>query len=123
MASLASAIQRQVVDKEVTMGHTQRSLLVTLAVLALPVTAAAATPPPAGRAAAAVSGALAEKVNINTADVTALMGLSGVGRRVAERIVEYRTAHGPFKRPEEIRRVEGVGAGLWERNRARIVIE
>lgn len=64
-----------------------------------------------------------DKVNINTADVKALMSLDGVGRKLAEKIVEYRTAHGPFKKPEEVRRVEGLGAGLWERNRDRIVIK
>ena len=62
-------------------------------------------------------------ININTADVTELMKLDGVGRRVAERIVEYREHHGLFQKPEEIRRVEGIGSGLWERNRTRIVIK
>jgi competence protein ComEA len=62
-------------------------------------------------------------VNINTADVKELMKLEGFGRRVAEKIVEYRDTHGPFKKPEELRKVEGVGSGLWERNRARIVIK
>ena len=62
-------------------------------------------------------------VNINTADVKELMKLEGVGRRVAEKIVEYRDTHGPFKKPEELRKVEGVGNGLWERNRTRIVIK
>ena len=61
------------------------------------------------------------KVNINTADVKSLMNLTGVGRKVAERIVEYRDSHGPFKKAEEIRKVEGVGNGVWERNRDRIV--
>lgn len=62
-------------------------------------------------------------VNINTATVKELMTLNGIGRKVAEKIVEYRDAHGPFKKPEEIRRVDGVGAGLWEKNRDRIVIK
>lgn len=62
-------------------------------------------------------------VNINTAGVKELMKLEGVGRQVAQKIVEYRDAHGPFKKPEELRKVEGVGTGLWERNRARIVIK
>ena len=62
-------------------------------------------------------------ININTADVKELMRLEGVGRRVAEKIVEYREHHGPFQKPEEIRRVEGIGSGLWERNRARIVVK
>jgi competence ComEA-like helix-hairpin-helix protein len=61
------------------------------------------------------------KVNINTADVKALMTLTGVGRKVAEKIVEYRDSHGPFKKAEELRKVEGVGNGVWERNRERIV--
>ena len=62
------------------------------------------------------------KFNINTADVKELMKLEGVGRRVAEKIVEYREAHGPFRKPDELRKVEGVGDSLWERNRTRIVI-
>ena len=62
-------------------------------------------------------------VNINTADVKELMKLEGVGRRVAEKIVEYRDSHGPFKKPEELRKVEGIGSGLWEKNRTRIVIK
>lgn len=66
---------------------------------------------------------LGEKVNINTASVKDLMRLDGVGRRVAEKIVQYREAHGPFKKPEEIRRVEGIGGGLWEKNRVRIVVK
>jgi len=63
------------------------------------------------------------KVNINTADVKSLMTLTGVGRRVAEKIVEYRESRGPFKKADEIRKVEGVGNGVWERNRERIVVK
>ena len=63
------------------------------------------------------------KVNVNTADVKSLMTLTGVGRKVAEKIVEYRDSHGPFKKAEEIRKVEGVGNGVWERNRDRIVVK
>ena len=63
------------------------------------------------------------KVNINTADVKELMTLNGVGHKVAERIVAYREAHGPFKKADEVRKVEGIGQALWERNRALIVIK
>jgi competence protein ComEA len=62
-------------------------------------------------------------VNINTAGVKELMKLDGVGRQVAQKIVEYRDANGPFKKAEELRKVEGVGSTLWERNRGRIVIK
>jgi competence protein ComEA len=62
------------------------------------------------------------KVNINSADVKELMTLAGVGRKVAQRIVDYRDAHGPFKKPDDLRRVDGVTDALWEKNRARIAI-
>ena len=61
------------------------------------------------------------KVNINTASRSELMKLKGVGREVAEKIVAYRETNGPFKKPEEIRRVSGVGKGIWEANREAIV--
>jgi competence protein ComEA len=64
-----------------------------------------------------------DRVDINTADVAALMTLGGIGRKVAERIVEYRQARGPFQKPEDLRKVEGVGRGLWERNRERIIVK
>jgi competence protein ComEA len=60
------------------------------------------------------------RVNINTADVKELMTLPGVGRKVAQRIVAHREAHGPFKKADDIRKVEGMSDALWERNRARI---
>lgn len=82
--------------------------------------AAAAPPARAGSSAAAADTA---PVNINTADVKELMKLEGISRRVAEKIVEYRDTHGSFKKPDELRKVEGVGNGLWERNRTRIVIK
>jgi competence protein ComEA len=62
-------------------------------------------------------------VNINTASVKQLMTLEGVGQKVAEKVVEYRSAHGPFKKPQEIRKVQGIGSGLWEKNRERIVVK
>ncbi len=66
---------------------------------------------------------IGDPVNINTADVATLMTLSGVGRRVAESIVEYRKTHGPFAKPDDVRKVKGVGPGLFERNRDRIVVK
>ena len=60
-------------------------------------------------------------MNINTADVKELMTLTGVGRKVAEKIVEYRDNHGPFKKADELKKVDGVGSGVWEKNRERVV--
>jgi competence protein ComEA len=63
------------------------------------------------------------KVNINTASVKDLMTLTGVGKKVAENIVEYRGAHGAFKKAEDVRKVDGLGDALWERNKERIVVK
>jgi competence protein ComEA len=63
------------------------------------------------------------KVNINTASVKDLMTLTGVGKKVAEKIVEYRGAHGAFRKAEDVRKVEGLGDALWERNKERIVVK
>jgi competence protein ComEA len=95
---------------------TRRSVLVSVlsALAAAPTLVAATT---AGVAAAV------EKININTATVKDLMKLDGVGRGVAQRIVAYREANGPFKRGEDLRKVEGVGAATFERNRERIVVK
>ena len=61
------------------------------------------------------------KVNINTAGVKELTTLDGIRPKVAERIVAYREAHGPFKKPEDLKKVDGVGKAVFERNRDRVV--
>jgi len=63
-----------------------------------------------------------ERVNINTATEAELSKLKGVGHSLARKIIEYRDAQGAFKRPEDIRKVQGVGKGLWEQNRDRITV-
>ena len=64
-----------------------------------------------------------EKVNINKATVEELTQLNGIGPAYAERIVEYREAHGPFERPEGIMNVKGIGQKMWETNKDLITIE
>jgi competence protein ComEA len=48
-------------------------------------------------------------VDLNSASVTDLESLPGVGRRTAERIVEYRQKNGSFKKIEELMNVKGIG--------------
>lgn len=48
-------------------------------------------------------------VNLNTATVSQLDALPGVGTSTAQRIVEYRQKNGPFKKIEELMNVKGVG--------------
>ena len=48
-------------------------------------------------------------VNINTASLSELQTLPGVGPVLAQRIIDYRTEHGSFRSPEELSKVEGIG--------------
>lgn len=55
-----------------------------------------------------------ESVNINTADASQLQNLPGIGQVRAEQIVADREANGPFRIPEDITRVPGIGQGTLE---------
>jgi competence protein ComEA len=48
-------------------------------------------------------------VNLNAAPVEQLDTLPGVGRKMAERIIEYRQKNGGFKKIEELMNVKGIG--------------
>lgn len=66
----------------------------------------------------------AETVNINTADVATLVTeLSGVGPKLAGRIVEFRERHGDFETLEAIKDVKGVGQALLLKNADKIVLD
>ena len=65
-------------------------------------------------AAPAAAGSAAGVVNINTADATQLALLPRVGVKAAERIIEYRTQHGPFKKTADLMQVKGIGAKTFE---------
>ncbi|MGE5235975.1 MAG: ComEA family DNA-binding protein [Acidobacteriota bacterium] len=62
----------------------------------------------AGEAVGLAAG-VAPKVNVNTATVQQLQLLPRVGPALAQRMVDFRTANGAFKTPEEVMRVKGVG--------------
>ncbi len=54
------------------------------------------------------------KININTAPASELESLPRVGPKVAQRIVDFRTKNGSFKKVEEIMKVQGIGEKIFE---------
>lgn len=51
----------------------------------------------------------AEPVHLNSAGVADLEQLPGIGPALAQRIVDYRSAHGPFRSVDDLRQVSGFG--------------
>lgn len=66
-------------------------------------------PQPVGAAAAPGTGTAGPLVNLNTADLTTLETLPGVGPVTAQAIVDWRTEHGGFTAVEELLEVDGIG--------------
>ena len=64
-----------------------------------------------------------EKININTATADELMQLNGVGPQYASEIIAYREKFGPFKMPEDLMQVKGIGQKTFEKNREIIIVE
>jgi competence protein ComEA len=54
------------------------------------------------------------KLSLSTATVEELDALDGIGPTLAQRIVEYRDAHGGFRSIDELREVEGIGEKRFE---------
>ncbi|XAS77921.1 ComEA family DNA-binding protein [Dermatophilaceae bacterium Sec6.4] len=73
----------------------------------------------ANGAAAAPSGA---PVNLNTADLSALDTLPGVGPVLAQRIFDWRTRNGRFSSVDELGEVSGIGDKMLQRLRPRVTV-
>ncbi|MCZ7588162.1 MAG: helix-hairpin-helix domain-containing protein [Gaiella sp.] len=78
------------------------------------VTGGAAGTAPAGTAAGAASGV---KVSLASATVEQLDELPGIGPVTAQKIVDWRTAHGPFRSVEDLDDVPGIGPARIEQLR------
>jgi len=55
-----------------------------------------------------------QKIDINRAELWLLESLPGIGETLAERIVDYRSANGPFHRIEDLLKVSGIGEATFE---------
>lgn len=72
--------------------------------------AAAAT----GSGAAGAAGASPGPVSLSQATAAQLESLDGIGPALAQRIVQYRQAHGGFRSIDELRQVQGIGEKRFE---------
>jgi competence protein ComEA len=91
-------LARKVVDGE----------LILVGVTPAPGMATAAAGPAAGNAPAG------GPINLNTATLTDLDSLPGVGPVLAQRILDARTAQGGFRAITDLRKVDGIGDARYE---------
>jgi competence protein ComEA len=61
-------------------------------------------------------------VNLNTADVTALEALPGVGPATAQAILDYRQAHGRFSAVDDLLDVKGIGPAKFTAIKAHVTV-
>lgn len=61
-------------------------------------------------------------VNINTAGKTELVTLPGIGEATAQKILDYRNAHGAFQEKEDIKGVPSIGDGKYAKLADRITV-
>ncbi|MCG2786331.1 MAG: ComEA family DNA-binding protein [Anaerolineae bacterium] len=63
-----------------------------------------------------------DPVNINTADLTLLDTLPGIGPTTAQRIIDYREANGPFQIVDDLLKVPGIGPATLDRLRLLVIV-
>lgn len=85
--------------------------------IAFPVQTEAAAAPAKSPAGTAAAKGL---IDINTASASRLDELPGIGPGKAQAIVEYRQAKGPFRTPEELKNVKGIGQKTYDGLKDRI---
>ena len=62
------------------------------------------------------------QVDLNTSTAKELQQLPGIGKGLAKRIIDYRTANGPFKTVEDVIKVKGIGKKMFARMQDRLTV-
>ena len=85
-------------------------LFISLAATSCAKRSRATTPnaPPTSPANYPATSPTAQRINLNTAPAKELEALPGIGKGLAERIVEHREKYGPFRRAEHLMMVRGI---------------
>lgn len=87
------------------------------------VSSASAASPSSGESPAANTSSATSVININTANLTALQTLSGIGPVKAQAIIDYRTQHGPFTKIDDIKKVSGIGQATFDKIKDRLTVD
>ena len=73
-----------------------------------------------GEMSGSVSGSNSSTININTATLSELMNIDGVGEKTAQKIIDYREKNGGFKNIEDIKNVDRIGDKTFEKMKEQI---
>lgn len=63
-----------------------------------------------------------DKIRLNSANLTELQQLIGIGEKKAIAILEYRQQKGAFKSIAELEEVKGIGPKILEKNKAKLAL-
>jgi competence protein ComEA len=63
------------------------------------------------------------RIDLNTADVTQLQELKGVGPKTAEAIVQWRDSQGPFTSVDQLLAIKGIGEKTLAKMRDSLVVQ
>jgi competence protein ComEA len=72
---------------------------------------------------APVSSTQPQRININTASANELEALPGIGKGLAQRIIEHREKYGPFRKPEYLIIVRGISDKRFQALRELIKVD
>ena len=70
----------------------------------------------------AVTSSFSQKIDLNTANVSELQTLPGVGVSKAEAIIAYRESVGPFLEIAQITEVKGIGEKMLSKLKNHVVV-
>lgn len=71
----------------------------------------------------AVTGNASGKVNLNTADLSQLQTISGIGAKRAQDIIDYRETSGGFRSVDDLKNVSGIGDKTLEKIREEVTVD
>lgn len=67
-------------------------------------------------------GEAPQRININTAEVWLLEALPGIGEALAQKIIDYRTANGPFQQVEDLMNTDGISSSVFDKVKDKITV-